>query len=219
MPGPRAAPPVKATLRIALPERSSPAGSSSAATTARVSARPVERQGAVDVGQGDHRRRGRSVAGEQGEGAEGRRLAAVDDRQGEARRRLLDPGDQDRREQGGQEAGSEEEPGGRQGAAGPVEDEHREGDDPHPVAQLVDRVADAASRRNCGLLRGSIRRDLRIVWLHELLHLCTRFPADAQVLGKLCYKLRKQLNEFRIAASNLKGLYSKEGNRQMGFHS
>ena len=40
-----------------------------------------------------------------------------------------------------QEAGSEEEPGGRQGAVGLVEDKDREGDDPHPVAELVDRIA------------------------------------------------------------------------------
>ena len=47
--------------------------------------------------------REREVAGEQGQGAEGRGLAAVDDRQGEARRRLLHPRDEQRREQGREE--------------------------------------------------------------------------------------------------------------------
>ncbi len=102
---------------------------------------PGQRQRSVDRRQHDHPGEGEVLAGEQRQGAEGRRLAAVDDRQGEARRRLLDPRDQDRREQGGEEAGADEERRGRQGASGAVEDEHREGHDPHPVAHLVDRVA------------------------------------------------------------------------------
>ena len=138
-PGPTAAPPVKATLSSALPARSSPAGSSIAATTARVSVRPVSARAPSIVGDHDHAGQ-REVAGEQGQGAEGRGLAAVDHRQHEARRRPLAARDQERRQQRRQESRSEEEPGGRQGAVGAVEDEHREGDDPHPVAHLVDRV-------------------------------------------------------------------------------
>jgi hypothetical protein len=49
-------------------------------------------------------------------------------------------GDQNGSEKGGKKAGSEEERRRRQGAVGLVEDEDREGDDPHPVAQLIQRI-------------------------------------------------------------------------------
>ena len=98
-----------------------------------------QRQGAIDRRQGDHQGK-REVGGEQGERAEGRRLAAIDQRQGDPWRRPLDPGYQDRGQESGQEAGAEEEDRGRQRAFGRFVDEDREGDDPHPVAHLIERI-------------------------------------------------------------------------------
>lgn len=55
---------------------------------------------------------------------------------------MLEASDRDRRQQRGQESGPDEEQRRGQGAAGLLEDEHREGDDSEPVAHLVDRIGE-----------------------------------------------------------------------------
>ena len=69
-----------------------------------------------------------------------------------------------------------------------VEDEHREGDDPHPVAQLVDRVGGRQAPEG-GPAQGVAQAWVTHCWPAYYLHFCTSFPADAQVSAKLCYKL------------------------------
>jgi hypothetical protein len=94
---------------------------------------------AVDRRDHDHRRQ-REVGDQQRQRAEGRRLEAIDDRQDQPRRRLLHPRDQQRGKDRGQKPGSEEERRGRIRTVRLFVDEQRQGDDPHPIAHLVDRV-------------------------------------------------------------------------------
>ena len=114
------------------------------------------------------------------------------------------PGRPARRQERGQEAGPEEEHRGRQGAAGAVVDQHREGDEPHPVAQLVDRVGGGQPPEERPTQGGHQSRATHR-WSQVLLDFCTSFPADAQVSAKLCYKVRRQLWRFPCTGNNFLG--------------
>src|SRR6185312_5455903 len=141
--------------------------------------------GPVDRGQ-RHDHGEREVGREEGEGAEGRGLAAIARRQGQSGGWSRDPRDQERGEESWQKPGPEEEDRGRQGAPGRFVDEHREGHDPHPVAHLIDRVGGREAAEQ-GSPEGRGYR--RFTHCHPplILNLCTSFPADAQVSDKLCY--------------------------------
>src|SRR5690606_24508751 len=89
---------------------------------------------------------------------------------------------------------------GRQGALRLVVDEHREGDDPHPVTHLVDRVGQRKppeKRHSQGLCQGALTHS----WDWLLPDFCTSFLADAQVLHQLCYKKRSCCTGSRERAS------------------
>ena len=119
------------------------------------------------------------MVGDQRQRAESRCLAAIDDRQGEARWRALCTGHQERRHDGRQKSRSQEQRGGGEGATGALVDQKREGDDPHPVAQLVRRARREATEQ--GFLSGSVRPELRIggrvptAFLHKFPCRCTSF--------------------------------------------
>ena len=69
------------------------------------------------------------------------RLARVEGREGAPRwLHGVDPGDEERRRQGGHELHRHEQAGGRDRAAGELEDDDRERDLAEPVAELVREV-------------------------------------------------------------------------------
>ena len=90
--------------------------------------------------------------------------------------------------------------GGREGAVGLVEDEDREGDDPHPVAELVDRVGEGQPAEGRAAQRRSEAADLPHCGPTPVGYrdFCTSFPADAQVLRELWYKTSKLLTSFSL---------------------
>ena len=169
---------------------------------------PGEGEGAVDRRQRDHRGE-REVVGEQGETGERGGLAAVDHRQREARRRPLAAGDEQRRQQGGEEAGAEEEAGRRQGAVGAFEDEDREGDDAHPVAELVDRVAGRQASERLSPQGVDQARATHPPWtvvrfLHNFSCRCTSFR-------EVVLKPVQHLSKFCVGSAQQRASAIKEG--------